>query len=371
MVVRYDDSTPNNFPNDYGKGGVDKRVLLRTKSIEHKKRGHDVREGVAQGVEIASVVAGEANQRSKSSEKLSKDTQKRFELQISGQDYDNESKDARYSPIDNKTYPVLSKRLNAIDKKIEGNEDGTHNLLNGTSKDIRKKYTGQGWWDIGVQASNGSNYTDFVVGEELTYRSWIESSPVSSCVRIDILKKDSTVIPAYGNYVKVGNSGYSKVTVTIKDDYKSLAFYPVSFSSIQPNVPVLWAEEKLNEGIVATPWIASKTDDTDFKSTNLSFENFWRDFDDNFSSKIFEIRKGVINLQFLITGTHTVQGVPFAGLPEWAIPDKIIGNPCLIRSDSGVVPGSFDINDGHLVLQWGVEKMASNGWISGNITYSI
>ena len=54
------DPTANNFPNDYTTSGIDNRILLRSKAIREKMYGVDVREALAQGIEISGSVAQNA-----------------------------------------------------------------------------------------------------------------------------------------------------------------------------------------------------------------------------------------------------------------------------------------------------------------------
>lgn len=115
--VEYNDPTANNFPNDYDQKDVDSRTALRTKSIRSKMYGKDVREAIAEGVEISSVVSGQAKKTADDSIALSKDTQAQFKAVQQGATSDTEVKTARYSKADDKTYDVLTDRLDAMDTK--------------------------------------------------------------------------------------------------------------------------------------------------------------------------------------------------------------------------------------------------------------
>lgn len=108
------------FPNDYDKKKVDSRTQIRSNAIRDYKAaryGGDIREAMADGVDISSVIATEANDNSKSAKLMANGTQNRFDAQINGQDKDSESKDARVSKADGKTYNILKDRLDAMDKK--------------------------------------------------------------------------------------------------------------------------------------------------------------------------------------------------------------------------------------------------------------
>lgn len=124
------------FPNDYDKKKVDSRTQIRSNAIRDYKAaryGGDIREAMADGVDISSVIATEANDNSKSAKLIANGTQNRLDAQINGQDKDNESKDARVSKADGKTYNILKDRLDAMDKKpqqaVDDLEIGGTNLL--------------------------------------------------------------------------------------------------------------------------------------------------------------------------------------------------------------------------------------------------
>lgn len=117
--VIYNDPTANNFPDDYKKGNVDSRSAIRTKAIREKMYGKDVREAIAQGVEISSVVSSEASATAKAASTLSNNIKQQFYTQINGQDKDDEAKDARVSASAGKTYDTLKERLDAMDQSTK------------------------------------------------------------------------------------------------------------------------------------------------------------------------------------------------------------------------------------------------------------
>lgn len=117
--VIYNDPTANNFPDDYKKGNVDSRSAIRTKAIREKMYGKDVREAIAQGVEISSVVSSEASVTAQAANTLSNNIKQQFYTQINGQDKDDEAKDARVSASAGKTYDTLKKRLDAMDQSTK------------------------------------------------------------------------------------------------------------------------------------------------------------------------------------------------------------------------------------------------------------
>lgn len=114
--VAYNDPTANNFPHDYNANDVDDRTALRTTSIRHKMYGKHVREAMAQGLEINSVVSGNADKNANDALDLATDTQKRFNNEIAGSENTSEVVDARHSAIKDKDYTVLSERMNDIEQ---------------------------------------------------------------------------------------------------------------------------------------------------------------------------------------------------------------------------------------------------------------
>lgn len=123
--VNYNDPTPNKFPNDYDDSKVDSRVKLRSKSLAHKEMGKDVREALIQGVEISSVVAGEAKDiasdtasRQDDVDQAQKEFEERYNEQIAGNTDLDEVIDAR-KPNSKPSYTTLGERLN----DMPSNED--------------------------------------------------------------------------------------------------------------------------------------------------------------------------------------------------------------------------------------------------------
>lgn len=112
----YNDPTANDFPHDYDQVDVDKRTALRTDAVRHKKYGVDVREAIAQGIEINSVVSGEAKSVADNAEKSAANIEERFNTQIASSEKNSEVVDARHSSVTGNDYSVLGDRLNNIDE---------------------------------------------------------------------------------------------------------------------------------------------------------------------------------------------------------------------------------------------------------------
>lgn len=106
----YRDPTENGFPDDYDQSKVDSRVAIRAKAVREKQKGVDVRGALAQGVEIAGAIAGESVQSAIDARAIAKDTQSRFNDQISGATNSNEVIDAR-RPLGGNAYQTLGQRL--------------------------------------------------------------------------------------------------------------------------------------------------------------------------------------------------------------------------------------------------------------------
>ena len=126
--VVYNDPTPNNFPNDYDDSQVDSRIKIRSKSIAHKDYGKHVREALMQGIEIGSVVAGEAKNiandtasRQDESEKVVQNTSDNVNNVLSnitdnaGDSAAPEVIAARKPALEDK-FPSLGARLNKMDE---------------------------------------------------------------------------------------------------------------------------------------------------------------------------------------------------------------------------------------------------------------
>lgn len=157
------------FPDDYDKKKVDSRAKLRTQVIANAPQASDVRAGIAQGIEIADVTANEANDRSNNVERIAQDLNKRWDEQIEGQDYDNESKDARYSEADDKTYSNLNERLKVMDKKpqqaVDALETGSENLLRNSNVQYINNNYQIAKYNMSEKMVSGQSYTALIKGK--------------------------------------------------------------------------------------------------------------------------------------------------------------------------------------------------------------
>lgn len=157
------------FPDDYDKKKVDGRAKLRTQVIANAPQASDVRAGIAQGIEIADVTANEANDRSNNVERIAQDLNKRWDEQIEGQDYDNESKDARYSEADDKTYSNLNERLKVMDKKpqqaVDALETGSENLLRNSNVQYINNNYQIAKYNMSEKMVSGQAYTALIKGK--------------------------------------------------------------------------------------------------------------------------------------------------------------------------------------------------------------
>lgn len=222
--MKYEDASDNNFPNDYDKSKVDNRIKLRTDKVEHSMWGDNVREAVSQGVQIGGAIASEANDIANKANGTSQSLQKQFDNQINGQDKDNESKDARISQADGKTYDTLKHRLDAMDKKPQQMADsivigGTNLLLdtdfyltepNGTHNNMKMSVSNQDLVGKAVTFSldvNVDNVRTVNDGNTMT-RALLEIK----------LKKSDGTFDYYGcawqSDIKIGASHHGRVSTT-------------------------------------------------------------------------------------------------------------------------------------------------------------
>ena len=104
-MADYTDSSSNNFPNDYDPNQIDSRIKLRSSAIRSKMYGKDVREAIAQGTEIAGVVAQSAVSTAGDAKNIASTTNSRLDKQITSLTNDSEVIEARG------TYSSLSDRL--------------------------------------------------------------------------------------------------------------------------------------------------------------------------------------------------------------------------------------------------------------------
>ncbi|MFT9411576.1 glycosyl hydrolase family 28-related protein, partial [Liquorilactobacillus hordei] len=112
------DTTENNFPADYNTAEVDSRVSLRSKSVRNKVYGKDVREALAQGIEISSAVSSEAKKIAADAKKQSQNIDDRFNDQVAGTTNDNEIIDFRHSDMLEKSYTTAKLRGDFWDNEL-------------------------------------------------------------------------------------------------------------------------------------------------------------------------------------------------------------------------------------------------------------
>lgn len=129
---------------------------------------------------------------------------------------------------------------------------------------------------------------------------------------------------------------------------------------------------------------------TDSKSGNLRWEKLTllNGFTGNSVNQrmntnfVQEIGGGIIHLEFNVLGGTNTQGTSIAQFPDWANPMYLKWNPCVIRSTSGGVLGSFDLNGRNLQgsrtgevgtiavgLNW--KERSGSGWATGSTTYKV
>ena len=120
MVQRYEDETADNFPNDFNKNDIDSRVELRATAVRNKMYGDDVREALAQGIEISSAVSSEAKSTADEAKTQSQNIDDRFNDQIAGSTNDDETIDFRHSDMLQSSFKTMRKRGDFWDEEIQG-----------------------------------------------------------------------------------------------------------------------------------------------------------------------------------------------------------------------------------------------------------
>lgn len=258
------------FPKDYNKKKVDSRTKIRSSMIRDYKAaryGGDIREAMADGVDISSVIATEANDSSKSAKLIANDTQNRFDAQINGQDKDNESKDARVSKADGKTYNILKDRLDAMDKKpqqaVDDLEIGGTNLL--TNSDVWSTND-----DITFYNNDLSIDIAAFVGKRLTLSFQFDVDKVTSvsglskmlmnmtCYRDD--KKIGTY-NCWSRTFKVGDSFHGRIgnTITIPEGTNRIGSIGVKSKGVKGK-NLKFGRPKIELGTKATDWSPAPED---------------------------------------------------------------------------------------------------------------
>lgn len=117
--AKYRDPTENNFPNDYDAADVDDRITLRSKAVREKQKGVDVRGALAQGIEIAGVVAGEGRQAGQDAKDVATSLNQRWDDQINGKVDPEELIDYRRSDMLEKTFTTARLRGDFVDKDLQ------------------------------------------------------------------------------------------------------------------------------------------------------------------------------------------------------------------------------------------------------------
>lgn len=132
--AEYRDPTPNNFPEDYDENKVDPRVKLRSTAIFEKMEAKDTRAAQAQGIEISSVVAGEAKNIANDTASRQDDVEEQFQDVIdntTGKDViaapeliaarnGKPNLKTRIDDLENETNAQLAHRPNVIDVTNNG-----------------------------------------------------------------------------------------------------------------------------------------------------------------------------------------------------------------------------------------------------------
>ena len=106
------DTTSDNFPDDYQLSDVDERVRLRSNAVINKVYGKDVRLAMKQGIEISSAVSTQAKELANASNNIASDLKDRWDNQVDGKTDSNEVIDAR-QPMNGNAFATLNERIQA------------------------------------------------------------------------------------------------------------------------------------------------------------------------------------------------------------------------------------------------------------------
>lgn len=144
--------------------------------------------------------------------------------------------------------------VNNVNSKVDNMQVGGTNLLKGTSRDLQQKSTTNNWVGLPYR-------TDFFKSiyplDNFTVKVWIEKP-----------NKDSW-LQAYvggnglfkGNVIKAGQSGYSEVHGTLKNEVNSANLVLGAGDGV--SVSLGYKELKLEKGTIATDWSPAPEDMTD------------------------------------------------------------------------------------------------------------
>lgn len=118
----------------------------------------------------------------------------------------------------------------------------------------------------------------------------------------------------------------------------------------------------------------------DRKYTTLDLKNGWEQQHAHNSgiseSSVAQIGSGYVHLSLNIRSGTTTADTTIAQLPDWATPYGTLWGSCIIRTDSGVAVGTFNINgrtnnyeSGSLIIGLDWDQARANPWAAAEVTY--
>src|SRR5699024_3843081 len=92
------------------------------------------------------------------------------------------------------------------------------NLLSNTSQDI-VRYSKNSWdWDVQYLSPNDLERLGISIGDDLTLRVYIDKPEQDARAFIQFATDVPTYRQNYGNYIRIGESGWSVLTIKITEE---------------------------------------------------------------------------------------------------------------------------------------------------------
>lgn len=146
------------------------------------------------------------------------------------------------------------------------------------------------------------------------------------------------------------------------------------------------ADDSKREKLLAmgVDFITTNSLSGELRYAELTFQNGWKNKagSTHLYSYVTEIAPGKILVRFNIYGGNRTHNTIVANIPDWASPNSKVWVPAVVRTDSGVSLGTFDITHPHndyvsqatlsAGLGWdGVTNNDAWHWVSGEVVYYV
>lgn len=179
----------------------------------------------------------------------------RQQLQTTSQNLDQARQDvlSNSNRIDKLTVDLDSVNINVnnVNSKVDNMQVGGTNLLKGTSKELKQVTTTNDW----VRLADTQVFKDMYPADNFVARVWIEKPDKDS--KLQAFVRNNGLFR--GNIIKAGQSGYSEVHGTLKNevDYANL----VIGAGDGVSVSLGYKELKIEKGNVPTDWSPAPEDE--------------------------------------------------------------------------------------------------------------